>query len=217
MSLKLCVALLLWAIQLTTVRAQGYNTALGLRVGSAAGISLVQRVGNHVSVEAFAVNRFLTDAYTLTLVGRRHIPLVLKRVNVFVGAGLHKGWNYEDRTRRGNPFGFDIQAGAEVAFGRINVSYDFVPQINVTGGVFPFRLTSAVGLRYVIDKRSPSGVKMPWVDQREHDRRVKERQSERKDRRRERTKRKRREERGKRRGERPTLRERLGLDPKPGA
>ncbi len=139
----------------TALAAQGYNTAGGLRVGAGAGLSLVQRIGPKQSFELIGVNRFGSDAFTLTLVGRRHVKLGLKRVNFFVGAGLHKGWGYEDldRTRRDNPFGVTLQGGAEVTFGRTNVSFDFLPQLHLSGRVVPVSFGSAVSLRYVIFKR----------------------------------------------------------------
>ncbi len=186
------------------VFGQGYNTAGGLRVGAGAGLDLVQRIGPKQSLELIAQNRFGTDAFTLTAVGRRHVALGLKRVNFFVGGGLHKGWGYEDETRskRGDPFGITLQGGAEVTFGRTNVAFDFLPQIHLSGRVIPASFGSAVSLRYVLIKRKSNvSIRRPWESKEEH-----------KDRQKAREKRQKAKAKAKRRGETRTLRERLGID-----
>lgn len=152
--------------------AQGYNLAGGLRVGRAGGVSVAQRIGKHWSAEAHLTTGLFTDGTTATLLARRHLPLVLRRVNVFIGAGLHQGWGYVDRDgageriagQRGNPLGIDLQAGAEVTFNRFNVAFDYLPQLHFSGRLNPLRLTSAITLRYVIDKReSRLRIKLPWL------------------------------------------------------
>lgn len=168
---------------------QGYNLAAGLRVGRAGGMSVAQRVGKHVSAEAHLTTGIFDDGTTATLLVRRHVPLLLKRVNLFVGGGVHKGWNYVERDeagdrlpgQRGNPFGLDAQVGAEVTFGRLNVGFDYLPQVHLSGRLNPLRLTSALTLRYVIDRReSKLRLKLPWL---EEDRQVKRARRKRKRRR----------------------------------
>lgn len=186
--------------------AQGYNTAAGLRIGAGAGLTVAQRIGPKHSVEIIGQNRFGTDAFTLTAVGRRHVALGLKRVNFFVGGGLHKGWGYEDEGKRGNPFGITAQGGAEVTFGRTSVSFDFLPQVHLSGRVVPASFGSAVALRYVIDQRkSDLNIRRPWESKEEAQDRRKARDKRRKARQKEKAK-------AERRGETKTLRERLGLD-----
>ena len=154
--------------------AQGYNSAVGLRVGRAGGMSVAQRVGKHVSAEAHLTTGIFDDGTTATLLVRRHVPLLLKRVNLFVGGGVHKGWDYVERDeagdrlpgQRGNPFGLDAQVGAEVTFGRVNVAFDYLPQLHLSGRVNPLRLTSALTIRYVIDKRDAKlRIKLPWLEE----------------------------------------------------
>ncbi len=164
-SLSLLLALLLAA---ATSVAQGYNTAVGLRVGRAGGVSAAQRLGKHASAEAYLTTGIFDDGTTVTLIGRRHVPILLKRFNMFVGAGLHKGWNYveerdEKPSRRGNPFGFDGQVGAEVTLGRTNIAFDYNVQLNISGSLSPIRPPgAAVTFRYVIDKRE-SKLRLPWL------------------------------------------------------
>lgn len=155
-------------------RAQGYDLAMGLRVGRAGGMSLAQRLGKRVSAEAHLTTGLFEEGTTATLLVRRHVPIVLRRVNVFVGGGLHKGWGYVDLDargerlpgQRGNPFGVGVQAGAEVTLGRVNVAFDYLPQVHLSGRVNPFRLTSALTVRYVIDRRgSRLRVRLPWLEE----------------------------------------------------
>ncbi len=193
--------------------AQGYNTAGGLRVGAGAGLSLVQRVGPKQSVEFIGQNRFGTDAFTLTVVGRRHVALGLKRINIFVGGGIHKGWGYEDEGKRGNPFGITVQGGAEVTFGRTNVSFDILPQVHLSGRVVPASFGSAVSLRYVISKRKSNvSIKRPWESEDEQRDREKEREKRHKERDKRKKAKSKARSKARRRGETKTLRERLGLE-----
>ena len=183
--------------------AQGYDTAVGLRVGAGFGMSATQRIGRRHSLEAIGQNRFGTDAFTLTLIGRRHFNLGIKRVNFFLGAGLHKGWGYVEEGERGDPLGITAQAGAEVTLGRTSITFDFLPQVHLSGRVVPASFGSAVGLRYVLLRRKHSlSIRRPWESEAEQRQRQREREKRRKAR-----------AKAKRRGERPSLRERLGLGP----
>lgn len=162
--------------------AQQYNTAAGLRVGGAAGISLAQRIADHGTIEAFAVSGFRTGAFTVTILGRRHVPLITKRLNMFVGGGFHKGWGYEDEGKKGNPFGIDGQAGLELTVKRMTVGVDFIPQLNLSGNVFPFALRQSVTVRYIIDKRKPDLLlKFPWEDEARQKERLQKKRQRQKD------------------------------------
>ena len=154
--------------------AQGYNTGVGIRLGRSAGLSLAQRVSPRHSVELLAANRFGTDAFTLTAIGRRHLPILLKQTNLFVGAGLHKGWGYEDEGERANPFGITGQVGLELSVKRATVAFDFLPQVHLSGRVVPVSFGSALTLRYVLDKRENDGLKFPWENEEEYKQRQKE-------------------------------------------
>lgn len=200
---RLVVTVLVGLAAWPPARAQGYNTAVGLRVGAGFGVSATQRIGRRHTAEAIAQNRFGTDAFALTLIGRRHFNFGIKRVNFFLGAGLHKGWGYEDEGERADPFGLTGQAGAEVTLGRTSVTFDLLPQVHLAGRVVPVSFGSAVGLRYVlIPRKSNFTIRRPWETKAEQRQRQRERERRRKDRARER-----------RRGERPTLLQRLGLGP----
>ena len=197
----LTVALLLLLLATPPLFAQGYTTAVGLRVGQGFGVSATQRIGKRHSLELIGQNRFGTDAFTLTAIGRRHFNLGFRRVNFFLGAGLHKGWGYEEEGDRADPFGLTAQAGAEVTLGRTSVTFDFLPQVHLAGRVVPVSFGSAVGVRYVIiPRKSRFRIRRPW-----------ESDQERRERHRERDKRRKAREKARRRGDRTPLRERLGL------
>jgi len=169
---------------LGTTNAQQYDSAAGLRVSGAGGITAVQRIADHGTVEAFAVAGFKSGAFTVTLLGRRHIPLISKQFNLFVGGGLHKGWGYENDGKRGNPFGIDGQAGVEFNIKRATIAYDFVPQINLSGNVLPFALRQSISVRYIILQRKPDLLlKYPWEDEARQKERLKKKRDRIKDRR----------------------------------
>ena len=204
----LLIAALLLLASVPAAVAQGYNTAVGLRVGQGFGPSLTQRIGQRHSVELIAQNRFGTDAFTLTAIGRRHFNLGFKRLNFFLGAGPHKGWGYEDEGDRADPFGLTAQLGAELTLGRTSITFDYLPQVHLAGRVVPVSFGSAIGLRYVLSERkSRLRVRLPWETEQEQ--RERERAGD--QRRKERERRRKAREKAKRRGDRPGLRERLGL------
>jgi hypothetical protein len=161
--------------------AQEYNTAVGLRVGGAGGLSLVQRIADHGSIEAFAVAGFNSDEFTVTVLGRRHVPLLTKRLNLFVGGGVHKGWNYvdeDDESNRQNPFGIDGQVGLELTIKRVTIGVDIIPQINLTGNVNAFTLRQSVTARYILFKRRPGLVmKYPWETEERQKERLKKKRA----------------------------------------
>lgn len=151
------------AAALSSAAAQGYTTAVGLRVGAGFGVSATQLVGRRHSLELIGQNRFATDAFTLTAIGRRHFNLGVRRVNFFLGGGLHKGWGYEDDGRRADPFGLTAQAGAELTLARTSVTFDFLPQLHLSGRVVPVSFGSAVGMRYVlVERKSRLRLRFPW-------------------------------------------------------
>ena len=91
-----------------------------------------------------------------------------------------------------------------MTLGRTNIAFDYLPQVHLSGRVVPVSFGSAVSLRYVIIRRKNDvSIRMPWHTKEEHKERQKDRQ-----------KRKKAKAKAKRRGERPTLRERLGLGKK---
>lgn len=184
--------------------AQGWDLGAGLRVGESGGLSVAQRVAKRASVEGQLTTGLFTDGTTARVLLRRHVPVITKRVNVFVGVGAHKGWGYTDsdgegRVLRGNPFGLDAQVGIDATLRRTNLAFDYLPQVDFSGTLGAFRFGAALTVRYVIDRRRINvSIRPPWRSKEDHEQRQRERQ-----------KRRRQREREQRRGERRPLRERL--------
>ena len=137
--------------------AQSYNTAGGLRLGTDWGLTLQQRVAKKSTVEAIIQSSLQREEVLFTAMYEQHYPLLTKRLNFYAGAGLHKGWNTTNvgptETITADPFGVTLVGGAETTLGRLNLSWDFKPAINLQGGEKKFYTQSGVSLRYVIAKK----------------------------------------------------------------
>ncbi|MEM9990612.1 MAG: hypothetical protein AAF738_02545 [Bacteroidota bacterium] len=136
--------------------AQGYDSAVGIRLGTEMGLTYQQRIAKRITVEGILQTGLRQDETTLTLLGERHYPLGPRNINVYLGGGLHKGWvnvKEDEPAPYDNPFGITGIAGAEISIGRINLSYDFKPAVNIVGGEKALYTQTAVSARYIIDKR----------------------------------------------------------------
>ncbi len=157
--------------------AQSYNTALGIRLGTDWGITAQQRVGKLTTIEGIVQSSRQREEAMLTLIGEQHFPLISRRLNVYAGGGLHMGWLNEEITDSGekykNPFGLTGIAGAELSLGRFNLSYDFKPAINISGGRHTIYPQTGISLRYVIVKR-------PWLNGNDKNKRKRQRERRRK-------------------------------------
>ena len=142
-----------------TANAQLYTTAAGLRMGTDWGFTIQQRVANKLTVEGIVQSSLQREEVLVTGILQKHNALITKGLNIYFGAGLHKGWNTANTTTEvdapqatNDPFGVTLVGGAEMTLGRFNISYDFKPAINVSGGEKNFYTQSGVSLRYVIVK-----------------------------------------------------------------
>lgn len=159
--------------------AQKYVTAAGLRLGTDWGFTLQQRLGRNLTFEGIAQSSLQREELMLTGTLQRHMPVLGRRLNLYFGGGVHKGWLSVPPTEAGpppaDPFGVTLVGGAEFTVGRINISYDFKPAINIEGGAERFYSQSGLSVRYVLVK----DVKNKKKRQREQERRKKKRQRER--------------------------------------
>ncbi len=133
--------------------AQAYTTAGGIRLGTEWGLTLQQRIAKRVTIEGILQKGITKDEFVVTALAERHYPLISKRLNFYTGAGLHKGWKTNDELSYENPFGITGIAGLEFTIGRLNLSYDFKPSLNISGGESPFYLHTGISLRYVLVKQ----------------------------------------------------------------
>lgn len=159
-----------------TLFAQSYKTAGGVRLGTNYGISLQQKINDNLTVEGVAHYDFRSKA-DFSLVGKQYKKLLIKNLTYFYGAGLHKGWikdyyiNDEgnkidiEGNETKDPIGITGTAGVEVTLGRVNVSVDYRPKVNISGGPGLLDHNTALTVRYVLikeNKKSPlGGIKSP--------------------------------------------------------
>ncbi len=138
------------------MQAQSYMTAAGLRFGTDWGITLQQRIAKNTTIEGILQSSLQREEVLVTGMVEQHYPILTKGLNVYFGGGVHKGWLSEPNDAElqaepyKDPFGVTLVAGAEITLGRINVSYDFKPAINLSGGEEKFYTQTGVSVRYAL-------------------------------------------------------------------
>jgi hypothetical protein len=155
--MKYLLIVLAFLVGSQSLDAQAYNTAVGLRLGSGVGISIQQRIANKTSIEGILNSRLKKDQFTATVLVKQHFPILFKRFNLYTGMGLHKGC-YTGTPAEGaiayeNPYGVSLMGGAEISLGRFNISYDYKPAFNISGGEKAFQSETSISLRYIFMKR----------------------------------------------------------------
>lgn len=137
--------------------AQSYNTAGGMRLGTDWGLTVQQRVAKKTTIEALFQSSLQREEVLLTVMGQQHFPILTRRFNIYYGGGLHKGWINESNDQAEpykDPFGLTFIGGLEFSIGRINLSYDFKPAINLSGGEQNFYTQTGLSFRYILIKRN---------------------------------------------------------------
>lgn len=135
--------------------AQAYFTAAGVRFGEEFGITLQQRILKRTTIEGIVQSSFRNDITTLTLLVEQHQKLLTKGFNFYLGAGPHKSWIPPSTVENeaSAPAGITLVAGAELTLGKLNLSLDYKPQVNIWGGSSDFNGQSGLSLRYAFVKR----------------------------------------------------------------
>lgn len=139
------------------ISGQGYNTALGVRLGQDMGFTIQQRIAKKMTVEGIAQYNRRYEESTMTLMIESHMPILFRRINIYTGIGPHYMWSQNRETTIDPSTGVTLVAGFEIAIGRMNLSWDYKPMINVSGSQPGFRGQSAISARYVIFKRKKGG------------------------------------------------------------
>lgn len=132
---------------------QSYNTAAGIRLGSEFGITANQRIAKRITVEGILQKGITKNETALTLLIKKHVPVLSRRLNFYIGAGVHKGWISDEKILYNNPIGITGIGGAEITIRKLNASFDFKPAFNVTGGTQKVYSQAALSVRYVFVKR----------------------------------------------------------------
>ncbi len=135
--------------------AQKYQTAAGVRIGSHFGFTVKQRILKRSTIEGiFQTNLGSKDYNSLTFLWEQHQPIIGKGLNLYYGAGIHKGWmvsKYSELEIK-DPAGLSLIAGLEITLGELNLSFDYKPVLNFSGGQRFFEGQSALSVRYVLIK-----------------------------------------------------------------
>jgi hypothetical protein len=171
--------------------AQSYDIGLGMRLGTEWGVTGQLRlpfVHKNFVLEGIALSAFQTEEGSITLLGKQHQPILSRRLNLFYGGGVHAGWSNEIDGETGQtfngPVGVTGIVGLEITLNRINLSYDYKPAVNLSGGASVVDLQTAVSVRYVLANRNAV-----WDKGKEKDRRKRRRARERERKREERARR----------------------------
>jgi len=135
------------------IQAQAYRTAGGIRLGTDWGFTLQQKVFDQTTIEMIIQSSFKREETNLTLLLEQHKRLLSKRFNFYYGAGFHKVWITEKDLEYDAPAGVTFITGAEMTIGRLNISWDFKPAVNIWGGENTFYTQSGLSLRYVLVKK----------------------------------------------------------------
>ena len=146
--------------------AQRYGTAAGLRFGNSQlsrtiGLTVQQRIVDRVTVEAIIQSDFSRNA-TLSILGKKHSPIISKRFNYYYGAGIAFG-NEEsfiknsetkqiDHTFGNSTVGVDLIGGIELTVANAVISLDYKPNINLAGRSEFYRGQVGISARTVLIK-----------------------------------------------------------------
>jgi len=137
-----------------SLSAQSYTTALGVRFGQGFGMTLQQVFAPGWTVEGILTRRKKEGLTHYTLLAEHHRKILGRRLNFYYGAGI-QGGSYDplEATIYENPFGLAGVFGLEFTIKRLNISFDFQPEYNLTGGRQEFTSDASLSLRYVLIKR----------------------------------------------------------------
>jgi hypothetical protein len=87
------------------------------------------------------------NSTTLSLLAMRHVNILTRTGNFYIGGGGHRTWIADDR----NYYGLTAIGGFELNFKNFNFSADYKPQFNF-GSKF-LRSEVGISLRYIIFDR----------------------------------------------------------------
>lgn len=157
----------LFAFSASELVAQGYNTALGVRIGmtpyNGFGASLTQRLSNGLCAEA--IYQSTDNRYVGNFIFKWHepiIPFLGRGWNYYVGLGGHYGGYHRDidvfRTKSNNFYGATGILGTEFTIGRFNLALDWMPAYSLVKAETEPQIKHdvAFSIRYVLFKAPKS-------------------------------------------------------------
>ena len=156
--ISFCCLIMLLTVEYNA-SAQSYFNTLGVRLGNGteyrtAGLTYQQRVLKDFTVEGIVQTDFSKNTTAHALFEYHH-PILSKRLNYYMGAGLMSGremTSHIDSTRtfQSTIFGADLIAGIEVTLLKFTISLDYKPNFNITGREQWFNDQVGVSVRAVL-------------------------------------------------------------------
>ncbi|MBN3582210.1 hypothetical protein JYB64_07405 [Algoriphagus aestuarii] len=146
--------------------AQKYGNAVGIRLGNNQisrqfGVTFQQRIMERTSIEAILQTDFSRNS-SLSLLLEKHKPIISKRFNYYLGAGISFG-NEESfrknevekeivQTYGNKTMGVEAIGGIEFTVARTVLSLDYKPNFNIAGREEFFRGQVGFSARTVLTK-----------------------------------------------------------------
>lgn len=130
----------------SAIYGQSYFTSAGVRVGNGFGITVKQRMLKKVTIEGIINSN--GDFTNLVGLVEFHQPVLTRYFNLYGGAGLHS--SFANSSSESGGFGLDFIAGLECNISKLNLSLDYMPRLNLTGGGNFIQGGAALSIRYII-------------------------------------------------------------------
>lgn len=159
--------ILLFLLGCLKVQSQSYQVAAGLRLGGGVGISIQSLLSRQLSIETQLRHRPSLDYTELALLVKDHHKFAFRRFNMYVGGGMFSGWYSREVPSENSSadWGVSLIAGLEVTVGKLNLSVDLRPDINLSGGGQVLSVHSGIGIRTVLvrRKKKPLRLQIPFL------------------------------------------------------
>ena len=138
----------------STIFAQKYNIAGGLRWGGDFGISVSERFAKHWTLEQNINSEDQYNYYSAFVVAKYHQPVVTSRINLFYGGGagvvrVKETPDYSEATS----ISALMQTGLELTVNRLNLYVALEPYFYNTNAGARFKMHKVFAVKYVIVKR----------------------------------------------------------------
>ena len=123
-------------------------------MGTDWGLTFQQRLLKHTTAEGIFQSSLVREELMITGLVEHHFPLITKRLNLYLGAGFHKGFVTDKTAVYQSPYGMSVIAGAEFTIARFVISYDYKPAFNFSGGENSWYSQTGISVRYVFIKQN---------------------------------------------------------------
>lgn len=146
--------MLLMAFTGLSSQAQKYTTAAGLRLGTGIGLTVQQSLWKNNTLEGIIQKGFFNDVTNISALFEQHHKIFSKGTNFYLGAGPQIGLYGNSIKNAGvkNAFGATFIGGLELRLGKMLLSFDYKPSLNLVGGNGFLDSQAGASLRYIFIK-----------------------------------------------------------------